>query len=331
VTRTRRPPWEEDGWLDESTAWIQAQLDSVGVTRTGEIEEHHVRPWSIVLRVPTADGGLYFKAATPAQGHEAAVTDKLAQWFPDDIPRVLAADHGRSWLLMTDGGQRLREAIVMPADLDHWDTILPRYVHLQREVASRLPDLLTLGLPDRRLARLPPAYETLLADKRMLRIDQPDGLTRDQYRRLCGLARQVAADCEALAAFGIPLSIDHSDFHDGNVFVRDGRYMIGDWADSVAAHPFSTMLVMLRMVAWRLDLKADAPEVLRLRDLYLGQWSDYGPRHELQRAFELAYRLGFLLRALTWHTIFTDLESRYVEPYADAVPGWLAEYLEVVG
>lgn len=323
----QRPPWDQDAWLDEPRAWIHAQLDRMGVARTGEVEEHHVRPWSIVLQVPTADGDLYFKATTPAQGHEAAVTEALAHWFPDDMPRVLAVDHDRSWLLMVDAGTRLRQAIQTPGDLGHWDLILPRYVRIQREVANRLPKLLALGLPDRRLEALPSLYEAVLDDTEMLRVDQPDGLSVDQYRRLRDLSRQVTADCKELAAFGIPESIEHSDFHDGNVFTWNGGYSIGDWADSAAAHPFSSMLVMLRMAAWRLELEGDAPEIVRLRNLYLNQWSDHGVRDELQRAFELAYRLGFLLRALTWYSIFADLEPRYVEPYVDAVPGWLEEYL----
>jgi hypothetical protein len=31
---------------------------------TGPIEEERVRPWATVLRVPTADGVLYFKEPT---------------------------------------------------------------------------------------------------------------------------------------------------------------------------------------------------------------------------------------------------------------------------
>ena len=40
--------------------WIRSRVHV-----TGPIEEERVRPWATVLRVPTAEGTLYFKEPTP--------------------------------------------------------------------------------------------------------------------------------------------------------------------------------------------------------------------------------------------------------------------------
>ena len=56
---------------------------------------------------------------------------------------------------MRDAGQRLREIIRTTQDLCHWLPVLPLYAEMQIELAQRVPELLALGLPDRRLSILP--------------------------------------------------------------------------------------------------------------------------------------------------------------------------------
>jgi hypothetical protein len=56
--------------------WIRAHVEP-----TGPIELTHDRPWSQVLRVPVADGVVWFKAAAPAHAFEPRLTAELsARW-----------------------------------------------------------------------------------------------------------------------------------------------------------------------------------------------------------------------------------------------------------
>ncbi len=84
-------------------AWIRERADVAG-----DIEQPHVRPWSTVLRVPTPDGDLYFKAVSAIHVFEAALTALLASLQPDRVTEVVAMDSERGWMLMRDGGSRLR-------------------------------------------------------------------------------------------------------------------------------------------------------------------------------------------------------------------------------
>ena len=45
------------------------------------------------------------------------------------------------------------------------------------------------------------------------------------HGQLCELVPEFAAKCDRLASFGIPETLQHDDFHDGNIFIRDGRYL----------------------------------------------------------------------------------------------------------
>ncbi|MDQ4074941.1 MAG: aminoglycoside phosphotransferase family protein [Chloroflexota bacterium] len=322
--------WTQPGWLEQTNAWIHAELERQGIEVIGPIEQPHVRPWSTVLRVPTSEGDIYFKATTAVLAHEPALTQALAQWRPDCVPPVLAADLACGWMLMPDFGTTLRSRIPSTQELWHWHRVLPLYAEVQFEMAERLHELLTLGALDRRLATLPTQYEGLLANTEALRIDMPEGLASEEYQRLRELTPRVAEMCERLAAYGIPETLHHEDFHDANIFVRDGRYLLSDWGESGVSHPFCTLLVTLRSIAWRLELENSAPELAQLRDIYLEPWTGYASREELLTAFRLAYQLGMICRALTWHRVVSSLAEPLRAEYAEAVPGWLQEFLNAV-
>ena len=63
-----------------------------------------------MLRVPTAEGQLWFKATTPeVHGFEPRLTEILAETCPDRVTELVEIDDDRAWMLMRDGGARLRE------------------------------------------------------------------------------------------------------------------------------------------------------------------------------------------------------------------------------
>jgi hypothetical protein len=288
--------WTSPEWLAEATAWIHGRAEV-----TGEIEQPHVRWWSTVLRVPTADGNLYFKAVAPIHRFEAGLTAKLAELQPTRVPELVDVDAERGWMLMWDGGTRLRELIETPADLDHWEKLLPGYAQLQIAVAPHTTRLLALGVPDERLSVLPDHLPTLLAA-------HPAGLSSDEHERLSVRLPEIEAMCRGLKAVGIPETIQHDDLHDGQVFFRDGRYLVFDWGDSCVSHPFHSLTVVLRAIAWKLDLEPGGPELQRLRDAYLEPFGD-----GLAEAADLAYRTGTIARALAWHRMVAAREPQFVD------------------
>jgi len=112
--------------------------------------------------------------------------------------------------------------------------------------------------------------------------------------------------CAALAEDGLHETIQHDDLHDGQVFVRDGRYIVFDWGDSCVSHPFHSLTVNLRAIAWRLDLEPGGAELRRLRDIYL---EPFGRRTEIA---DIAYRVGTVARAIAWHRMVAARETEFV-------------------
>jgi hypothetical protein len=316
--------WTEPDWLESVHAWIRSQLERLGLEPAGEIEQPHVRPWSTVLRVPTDDGDVWFKANMPTQAFEVAVVETLAARRPDLVPTLLATDLQRGWMLQGDGGTRLREILEETGDFDVWIEILPLYAELQMDVAADRDRLLAAGVPDRLLASLPGQFEEVLADAEAL-----ETLTQDERRRLASLAPRIEAECRELADYGLPETIQHDDLHDGQVFVRDGRFLFFDWGDACVSHPFYTLVVTLAVLAYRLELDHDAPELDRFRDAYLEPWTRFRPRRELEQAYPFAYRLGVLCRGLTWRSVVAVLPQPLRDDEADAVPERMRMLLEV--
>jgi len=307
-------------------AWIGAELERAGFALAGEMEQPHVRPWSTVLRVPTTEGDLWFKANIPLLAFEAGVVQTLAARRADLVPMLLAADLERGWMLQGDGGTRLREIVERTGDFRVWERILPLYAELQMDVAADEGTLLRLGVPDRRLAALPAQFDEVLGDDEAL-----GTLTGEERRRLETLAPRVGADAAELAAYGIPETIQHDDLHDGQIFVQGDRFLFFDWGDSCVSHPFFTMVVTLAVLAWRLDVPHEDPALEAFRDAYLEGWTRFATRAELGRAYPVSYRLGVLCRGLTWRMVVGALPRPLRDDESDVVPERMRMLLEVYG
>jgi hypothetical protein len=304
--------WTEPQWLAEAHAWIRERLEALDVRPTGEIEQPHVRPWSTVMRVPTSAGDVWFKANIPALAYEAGVVGVLARTRPDLVPELAAVDLERGWMLMGDGGERLRELVVRENDLGRWLEVLPLYGKLQLGTASLADELVALGAPDRRLAVLQAQYEQLVEDV--------EGLSAGERDRLRARVPEVAEMCRQLSTVAIPETVQHDDLHDAQVFVREGRYLFFDWGDSCVSHPFFSMSVTLEgQLAWGLDDVEGSVDVAPFRDAYLRPFASFAGREELEAAHATALRLGWVCRALNVRRFAVALGPPHREEWAERV------------
>ncbi|WFF02040.1 phosphotransferase [Micromonospora sp. WMMD964] len=319
----RAPDWSSEQWQVRARTWVDAQLNSADRRVTGLVEPR-VRPWSLVWRVPTDDGPVWFKANNPGTVHEAVLVETLAESTPDRVLTPIAVDREQGWSLLPDGGESLRDVLLRDPDLAHWERALPGYAALQLASAPRADELVALGVPDQRPEVLAALFAELLDDREALLVGAEGGLSPDVYERLRAEVPSYAQRCRRLADIGIPATVQHDDLHDGNVFAGDAGYRYFDWGDASVAHPFGTLLVTLRSVAYAKKLAADDAGLARLRDAYLEAWTDSYDRRTLVEAADLAIGLGPVGRSLSWRrALDTPDESR--AEYADAVPGWLEE------
>lgn len=256
-----------------------------------------------MLRVPTTQGNLYFKAPAPAFAFEPALTAKLYQLLPGQFPQVLVIEGQRYWMLMQDGGKEIRGDAHDPARLEE---ALHQYAETQIRLAAHIETLAATGCPDRRLRLLPLLYQEVLAATPFLHIDEPRGLPRSQYEQLLAFAPQLQEMCDELASYRVPESLHHDDLHTGNILFNGEHYVFIDLAECCLAHPFCSLFITLRVA--RYILEYDEPALERLRQAYLAPWTRYESMERLQRALEIAHRLGSLYRAFFWYKYLEQLE-----------------------
>lgn len=321
--------WHEPDWQNQAYAWIRAEAERNNIHLTGEIEQPHAYAWSTVMRVQSDAGMLFFKATAPETVYETALTGKLAGWFPDCMPELVAVDAAQGWMLMRDSGEQLRASIRPMKDVKPWEPVITRYAELQIGLAEHTPEILALGLSDHRLALLPSLYAQLLADEESLMVGLEKGLTPVEFQQLQDLTPRFERICADLASFGIPDSLDHGDFHDGNVLLKNGRITFFDWGDASVTHPFvslRTFFVSIE-IALELDEYSFTPEMAELLERYLEAWQKFASHAALLNAYRLSKPVASIVKTLTWRRTISRLSGPLRDEYAWIVPEVLREFM----
>ena len=134
--------WEDPAFLAAATGWVDEQLARLGRERSGAVDQPHVRTWSTALRVPTADGPVWFKANHEPLRHEAAATALVARRNPGRVLAPLALDRDTGWMLTPDAGRRLREVVAEERSLARWHDVLDGYARTQLACEHDVDELL---------------------------------------------------------------------------------------------------------------------------------------------------------------------------------------------
>lgn len=65
--------WYDPDWLKQAKDWIHAEVQRQYIHITGELEQPHIYPCSIVWRVPTNEGTLFSKTTALETVYESGL------------------------------------------------------------------------------------------------------------------------------------------------------------------------------------------------------------------------------------------------------------------
>lgn len=312
--------WSTPEWRESVVAWLDDRLADSGVVRTGGVEQLRVRPWATVLSVPTIHGNVWFKACGHGTDSEVGLYVLLNRVVPNRVLEPIAADVERGWILLPDGGPTLADRCIGPDVIDALVTVMPQYGQMQRDLGSYVAEMLALGVTDMRPGAMPLRFVEALAA--VHGYVERHGTTEDRatYERLGKMGGTIGDWCAQLAGTPGQPSLDHNDLYPENVLVSltnsDERARFYDWGDSVVAHPFASMLVLLGFARRRINARFDDPRLLRVRDAYLEAFSDLAPHTELVEALELACQVGKIARSLVWQRAAQSMDDEDAVDYA---------------
>jgi hypothetical protein len=286
LQETTIAPWDRPDWFDDASAWIQARVG--GATR---LRREAAQTWSVVVRVQTQDGLVWFKELGWAHAFEPFLTEVLARHVPRFLPQVVAAEGRR--LLTLHAGPDVGMPRVRSTFLSLWSEVMVRYAELQIEL-SAVP-----GLP------------------------APDSRPET-------VAQHVARPVRLIAALGdlIPPSLIHLDMTPRNVCLRDGSPVFIDWAGGAIGHPFCGLVKPLRTLVRRLGVRPGGVEVERVRDAYLEPWTTFAPALELRRIFAAAYPLGALCQLAALERRLASLPAALRMAHVHKLAKWRNRFAE---
>ncbi len=278
--------------------WAQNYLHQQGYSIQGPFRLIQNTSWARVHQLVTTKGFLYLKQVPELFAIEPNLLLYLRSFFPALVPEVLAHNSNLRCFLMNDRGTPLKEKLTINYQIDLSREALKSYVVIQTGLISQIDLLLTLGIPDWRLANLPHLYLKLLDESAFL---MRDGLTANELQQLLSMHTKVATLCHQLAQYSIPETIEHSDFHENNILYQAQHLTIIDWGESVLSHPFFSLISFLLNMMRAHQIKDQTYN--QLRDSYLEHWQAFESRERLLQAFTLAKRLSPIKYCLSFYRL----------------------------
>ncbi|WP_245885892.1 phosphotransferase family protein [Xylanimonas oleitrophica] len=269
----------------QGVATMRARLAGLGVGITGEPEV--VRRWalSLVVRVATTDGVLWYKAVPGIFEQEGATTGWLHGRVRGLVPEVVG--WGDGWLVTRDLTPGAGRASAHP---------LGALARLQREVADINPNDVP-GLARRSPSSMAAEVQALLA-----RSDAFDARRAD---RLAAALPVLDAICRAVEECGLPDTVVHGDFQLGNALWTDNGWRLIDWTDAFVGFP---------LVDLAQPVADGEPGAL---SACAEQWLPVLEADRLRRAVRLAPAIGAGFHLLMHRRILDEVsrDQHFIESY----------------
>jgi hypothetical protein len=306
--------WPTEEFRARLRRWCEGVLGPVT-----SMEQEKLRGWATVWRV-TAAGGVWFaKQNCPGQQVEIPLLELLARLVPDRVVPVTAAGDG--FLLTPDQGRTFYETA--GDDLENWVRLAREAAELQRALVEHHHELVDAGMTELR--------PEVAADYLAARVEQYAALADDDSRRLApdvadGIRARfpdVRRWAEQVAGLGLPITLNHNDLHENNVFDVGDRLRFFDFGDALLTEPLGVLLIPLNILGEKIGADSDDPRLWRVADAALEVWTDLVPRRELNAALPAALQLGRLGRVESWVRTQPSLSDEELAEWGPVAATWL--------
>jgi len=300
-----RPPYARPGGPQSTLRWATAALRTQGLWPVVQAVQERTWNLSSLWRLETSAGVAWIKEVPEFFGHEPAIL----RWLTENgqgarVPPLLAAE-----------GQRMLLGHVAGADLYGADVLVRDAIgaamhEIHLAAADAVPQLLHIGLPDRRPAVLVETLPAVVATAGAVdpRLEALVAGLEDRLRRV--------EEC------GLPATLVHGDLHPGNArALAGGPIVLIDWGDSAVGHPALDMLRLIDGVA--------EPDARYLVEAWARRWRGSVPGCEPTLALELMKPVAALIAAAAYAGFLARIEPAEHPYHRSDVPACLARAAEL--
>lgn len=315
------PRWESQQFRDELTAWCEQALGPIDT-----LELFKLRGWASVWRVTTSDGVWFAKQNCPGQAHEAAALQVMTKVSPDRVIAVTALDPERDLMLTPDQSPVFGETV--GDDPGAWGRLVREGALLQRELVDHMDALKRAGLTEMAPSMIADYTEARIEQLAVLPKDDARHLPQDDAETLRSRLPWLREQAEIVAALGLPITLNHNDLHEHNVFDIEGQLRFFDFGDAVLTDPLGVLRVPLNVLGNKFGCPQDDPRLTRVSEAALEVWSDLAPLPHLRAALPAALTLGRLARVESWIRVLPSLTDEQLQETGPTPGAWLASLLE---
>ena len=273
------------GWFKRASAFLVQLIQSRGATVHGHVVQWHMSYTSTMLLVNSSLGNYFLKS--PASGcNETSITAIVAELFPDMCPSVKGISKELNCFVSYEFDHN------KPEDIKDAVMALGR---LQRKSVEHVERLAEAGCAVRKIEKVAEAANEW--PQKFLSLNRDP----DCFSSMIPVIEEL---CEELKEFRIPMALVHGDFSLGNVGFaeRDGRrdLVIFDWQYAYIGHPFCDFHRVHKHISED------------VRDGYLKLWSDFEDIDRARRAYNIARKLGWAMKA--WSALEWALAGNAQDP-----------------
>jgi hypothetical protein len=277
-------------------------------------------PWSTIYCFETSKGRVFLKTMAEPFSIEPTLLTFISENVSQHVPQVIATNLTLRCFLMNDAGVCLRDILKNAFDEKYFGSIFQIYADIQIACIPYVEKLIATGLNDWRLKNLPTLFQNFLNEETLL---MKDGLSQQEIEKLKKSIPTFINLCDSLAAYGIPETLEHGDFHDNNVLIKDQNVAINDWGDACISHPFFSFLSFFDRAKRHHKISEENALYKNTKNIFLNKWRSYGSKSTLINALTLAKKIKPVVFALSFSRIFSCPNAHRYPQYN----GYMAEAL----
>lgn len=317
-----RGPFSRLGWMDDAQEWIKSAVNGRKVDFTDQTCQLNAGGTFALVRFATRSGPAYWlKAVGEPNAHEFRVTTYLARNCSGFLAKLVCARADWNAWVMEEVGR----ALCRPVSLAQVEQVVIRLVEMQKQLAGRAEELLSVGCMDHRIEILQAHTHKVIAYlETAMERQTSTKVPRVKRHRLHELENVLSDACSRMRELGIPDSLIHDDLNPGNILCDRSQCVFTDWCEAYVGNPFLVFQQLCALVSR--DEDSSLPWCQQLRAIYKRQWLDALSESQIDQAFVFAPLLAVLSRLFGRGTWLTS--SRRDDPHFQGYARSLARYMD---
>lgn len=228
-------------------------------------ENIYKKPYSSLLKIQNNSDLFILKLNTLNLNYEQDVISYLSHIIPHHMLEVVAINKlNNCFITKYFDGINSDEYFKNILDIELLNKIILTYCKLQQMI--KIEDLKNLNIRDLSSEKLLDCFLNQIKFSNY----------NEYYDRLLSIKQNIYSDIETFINYGIKNSIEHGDFHLGNILINKNKnFVFIDFAEATIANPLFSLISVIFSLNRRLNIDLNNPIIKTIEDTYLNSYAKF--------------------------------------------------------